>query len=146
MFALLANLIGISREKPGRKLPFVYIRRFTLFSFDSGLTITAPSTYPSDAVGKKRGTATCREKPWSRGKCRARRNDARMQLPQNSMDTVCWALLIPCGHRLPRFFTNSSDKRFLLRVCTQHRYSYMHIWHIEFPHFLSSEYLVWHYR
>jgi len=42
MFALLANLIGISREKPGRKLPFVYIRRFTLFSFDSRPTITAP--------------------------------------------------------------------------------------------------------
>ena len=66
--------------------------------------------------GKKRRMATCRVKPWSRGKCRARRNDARTQLPQNSMDTVCWALLIPCGRRLPGFFMNSSDKGFLLRV------------------------------
>jgi len=56
MFALLANLIGVSREKPGRKLPCVYIRCFILFSFDSRPTITAPSTYPPDAVGKKRNS------------------------------------------------------------------------------------------
>lgn len=54
MFALLANLIGVSREKPGRKLPCVYIRWFTLFSFDPRSTITTPSTYSPTRWEKKR--------------------------------------------------------------------------------------------